>query len=253
MGTRLIARGLRLGESLPCLWSLDHPDAVAAIHAEDVAAGAEAVVTNSFLATDDVLARFGREADLAAVVDASVHLARSAVGGAGIVLGDLAPPADLRAIEPTLATAISLLSRGVDALLLETCRIEAAAAFLRAARDRLRAPILISLCEPTAPENWLALRDLGADVIGLNCMPLPKLCAALLEIPEEIDLPRIARPSRSAPDVDPVPWSDRIRPLLDANVRIIGGCCGTDDGDTRAAREAVRGRCSGFPDGRPAL
>src|SRR5581483_10567116 len=80
MGTRLIARGLDLAHDDPCLWCLDRPDEVLDIHRRDVAAGADAVLTNTFGANRLTLDRLGRSADVVAINRRAVELARAAAG-----------------------------------------------------------------------------------------------------------------------------------------------------------------------------
>jgi hypothetical protein len=60
MGTRLIERGLDLRHDDPALWNRTHPEIVSAIHARDVAAGAEAIVTNTFGANEAWLGFIGK-------------------------------------------------------------------------------------------------------------------------------------------------------------------------------------------------
>src|SRR3954453_4253877 len=67
MGTRLIARGLDLLGDDPALWNLSHPGVVRELHARDVAAGSDAVVTNTFGANRIWLARYGRAKDVAEI------------------------------------------------------------------------------------------------------------------------------------------------------------------------------------------
>ena len=53
-------RALVLSSDDPALWNLTHPEDVVALHRRDVAAGAEAIVTNTFGANRCWLAKFGR-------------------------------------------------------------------------------------------------------------------------------------------------------------------------------------------------
>ena len=79
MGTRLIERGLDLRHDDPALWNRTHPEIVSAIHARDVAAGAEAIVTNTFGANRTWLDRFNRPVGptpVAASTAAAVAIAR---------------------------------------------------------------------------------------------------------------------------------------------------------------------------------
>ena len=75
MGTQLQARGLAAGE-LPELLCLTNPEEVTQIHAAYVAAGADAVTTNTFGANQDKL---GTAATVEEIFDAAVACAR--IGG----------------------------------------------------------------------------------------------------------------------------------------------------------------------------
>src|SRR4051812_16772915 len=93
MGTRLIARGLDLTGDDPTLWNLSHPDEVRELHGRDVAAGSDAVVTNTFGANRNWLARYGRAGDVAAINRRAVGLARETVGPDRFVFGSIGPTA----------------------------------------------------------------------------------------------------------------------------------------------------------------
>ena len=79
----------------PCLWNLTHPEMVLAIHRRDVAAGAEAVLTNTFGANRFWLARVrprsdARRGDQPAAPPAGCRGRR---GRRRFVVGDLGPTA----------------------------------------------------------------------------------------------------------------------------------------------------------------
>src|SRR4051794_7638951 len=94
MGTRLLPLGLRLEDDDPCLWNLSHPDDVAAIHRRDVAAGSQALLTNTFGANRAWLRRFGAAVGAVGAINrAAVDLARDASGPGRFVLGDIGPTA----------------------------------------------------------------------------------------------------------------------------------------------------------------
>ncbi len=56
LGTMLLAAGLRAGQS-PDQWNLTNPDAVRAVHAAYLAAGADVIATNTFGSTKPRLKR----------------------------------------------------------------------------------------------------------------------------------------------------------------------------------------------------
>ena len=100
MGTRLMALGLDPASDDPALWNLSRPDDVLAIHRRDVAAGAGAILTNTFGANRFWLARFGRQRRRRVDQSPGVRLARRAAGPGRFVVGDIGPTAALRSREP---------------------------------------------------------------------------------------------------------------------------------------------------------
>src|SRR5262249_8351391 len=94
LGTRLIAQGLRIEDDDPCLWNVTRPSAVLAIHRRDIAAGAEALLTNTLGANRHALARLRRRTPDPAVLNrAAVVLARRAAVHGVFVIGSIGPTA----------------------------------------------------------------------------------------------------------------------------------------------------------------
>lgn len=246
MGTRLLARGLDPRRDDPCLWTLDRPGEVADIHRRDAAAGAVAVLTNTFGANRVWLARRGRGADLEAINRAAVELARRAVGSSGLVLGDIGPST---ADEPGAAgeQAALLADAGVDALILETFRLdEAIAAMAEVASIPGRPPVIVSLWTwPVAVESAARrLADAGADVLGANCRPaLPDLLVLVRRLADAFGGPLLVKPGvdpRDPPEVTtPAAFATAVPDLIRYNVRMIGGCCGTTEAHVAAVVGAI--------------
>ena len=198
MGTSLMAQGL-IGRA-PA-WNLSHPEQVKAVHLAHVAAGAELVLTNTFV---------GASPEEAA---AAVRLAR--VSGARYVGGSL------WAGLPDLEAQVSRLA-GVDSIWLEaaTSADQALSAVRRAARATTL-PIVITCALPGAP-----LRDLceaGAAAAGYACSPWPA-------DPADADVIKLA-----ADGLSPEEWARRLPPA-----RLRGGCCGTDERYLAALRATAR-------------
>ncbi len=251
MGTRLVARGLDLGRDDPCLWNLDRPDDVLNIHRLDRAAGAVGLVSNTFGANRAWLARFGRRDDVESINRAAVALAREAAAPDGIVLGDIGPTC---AVEPGAAGEQAARQRdaGVDAILLETFRLEPALAVLAEVRAALGGdpvPIVVGLWQwPDAVEDAARrLVDAGADAIGANCRPaIAEVPTLIRRLAAAVPCPLLAKPGVGPGDGDgeadsnPSAFAAAVPGLLDQNVRLIGGCCGT----THAHVAALAAACS---------
>ncbi len=189
MGTALIARGRR-GRAPAA--NLAAPDIVLSIHSAHVAAGAQLVLTNTFI---------GASAEEAA---AALRLARAS--GARWVA------ASLWAGLSDLPLQIAQLA-GADAIWLETATsADQALAAVRAAVKVTSLPVAVTCALRSAPLQ--ALRDAGAAAAGYNCSPWPDdwTGADILKA--------------DAAGLSPADWASRLtgRPLP----RLAGGCCGTD-------------------------
>jgi 5-methyltetrahydrofolate--homocysteine methyltransferase len=247
IGTRLLERGLELPGDDPALWCLSHPDLVEAIHRRDVASGSDAILTNTFGANRSWLARFGQVSEVGAINRAAVALARSAAGEDRFVIGSIGPTT---AAEPGAAAeqGTILVKEGVDALLLETFRYPEVGPVLAEVTAAVRGavPVFVSLCEwPEEPRRAAGrLVDRGAAVLGLNCGPGAAQAVALAgRLGREAGVPLLVKPGsgpRAEAVMSPEELAAVVPVLLDQNVRLIGGCCGTDERHIAAVAACVR-------------
>jgi methionine synthase I (cobalamin-dependent) len=241
MGTRLIARGLDLAHDDPALWNWSHPWAVDQVHAADVAAGSEAVLTNTFGTNRAWLARYDLEDQVERFNRIASVLARIGAGVGTLRLGSIGPTA-AEAPGAVREQAEALAETGVDALIFETYRADAAERALREVTGRVHIPLLVSLVawpEPLA-EAVGRLADLGAEAVGANCQdgmePAVELARRLRDV---TDLPLIFKPAAGRPGVEPAPPSSFARavPALRAlGPVLVGGCCGTTEAHVAALR-----------------
>jgi methionine synthase I (cobalamin-dependent) len=247
MGTRLLEQGLDLGTDEPAVWCLSHPDAVVAIHRRDVAAGSDALVTNTFGANRCRLARFDQVTEIGRINRAAVELARIAGGEERFVIGSIGPAT---AAEPGAGAeqATILVKEGVDALLLETFRYPEVECVLEEVTAAVRGgvPVFASLwewpAEPSAAAGRLVSR--GAAVLGINCAPGAAPAVALARrLGREAGVPLLVKPG-SGPGAEAVMSPEELAAvvpaLLDQNVRLIGGCCGTDERHIAAVADCLR-------------
>jgi 5-methyltetrahydrofolate--homocysteine methyltransferase len=243
MGTRLIARELDLTADDPALWNLSRPEVVARVHASDVAAGSEAVLTNTFGANRPWLARFGRADRFEAINRRAVGLARRAVGDGRFVLGSIGPTA-VATPEAVREQAEMLAEAGVDALFFETYRADQAERALREVAGRVRIRLLVSLVAWPEPLAELARRlaDLGAEAVGGNCQdgmaPALRLAERLRAVTR---LPLIVKPSAGRPGAEPTSpgsFAQAVPALRALGPVLVGGCCGTTEAHVAALRAA---------------
>jgi len=265
MGTELSRRGV--DTSLP-LWSaralLQDPDAVARIHADHVAAGAEIVTTNTFRTHRRSLAQEGVGEMAAELTALAVRLARQAAEGAtprpGLprryVAGSIAPLEDCYSPDLTpphdelLAEhgemVENLVAAGVDLLLLETMPTirEAAAAAMAAVASGV--PVLAGLTcgsdgRLLSGESVTAaartLEPLGVHGLLINCTPADVLEPALQELALAASTPIGAYGNVGHAEsvlgwantdvLDPDDYLRYARRWLNVGAHLVGCCCGT--------------------------
>ena len=267
MGTELQKWGLPAGAD-PVLWSLDHPDVLAAIHREYIEAGSQIIYANTFGANARKLARSGRSVDQ--VVAGAVAIARQAAVGTGVKVAlDIGPLGELleplgtltfeAAYEQFREIALAGERAGADLAVIETMTdlYEAKAALL-AVKENTSLPAFVTMSFDgggrtftgcTVQSMARTLEGLGADAIGLNCSLGPDQLAPLLaELCRNTRLPVIAKPNAGLPDpadghydMGPEDFAAAMLPCLEAGAAILGGCCGTSPEYIRKLREAVTG------------
>ena len=244
MGTRLIALGLDLASDDPAVWNLARPDDVLDLHGRDIAAGADALLSNTFGANPVALSRLVRPYDAADLNRRAVSLAREAAGPDRFVIGSLGPTAVDRP-EVYREQAEVLAVAGVDALILETHTYPQARLGLARLRHLTPLPILVSLhAWPGSPRSAARrLVQLGATAIGSNCQPGMGPMLGLVEgLRRATDAPLLVKPSAGlpgAPPASPESFAAAVPRLIAQGVRLFGGCCGTTEAHVAALRAAL--------------
>ena len=266
MGTMLQASGLKLG-GLPEELNFTNPDLLVEIHKKYIAAGAQAVYTNTFGANRHKL-RSSRYT-VTEVVERAIELARKAAEGTDVLValdvGSLGrmmrPTGDMPVDEAyDMFKEIMLAGRGADFIAIETMTdlMEIKTALL-AAKENTDLPVVCTMsfeenrrtftgCSASAMA--LTLAGLGADVVGMNCSLGP---AEALPIAEEImrwsSVPVIIRPNAGLPDpktnlydVTPEQYADEIEKIAALGVKMFGGCCGTTPDYIAAVSRRLKGK-----------
>jgi 5-methyltetrahydrofolate--homocysteine methyltransferase len=276
MGTELQRAGLRPDENA-ATWNLLHPRRVRAVHRAYLDAGAEVLLTNTFLINVEPFAvpmwmggrptdgRFGLWPRAYALIGPSAPYRVAAVGP---VAGDPAREFDslnrLYVQESCTNFQPHDCCHFPHAILLETCsspRVRYALARLRPWRE---GPLLLSLAfhpgdrgRPVtasghSPE-WFArrARAWGADALGVNCgreIGMGEIIEIVRRYRQETDLPLFARPNAGTPRREGDRWvyphtpeamADRLPELLEAGACMVGGCCGTTPAHIAAFRTVV--------------
>jgi 5-methyltetrahydrofolate--homocysteine methyltransferase len=276
MGTQLQQAGLPPGGCGEA-WNLDAPDTILAIQRAYVEAGSDCLITNTFGASRIMLDRHGEGARTRDINRAAVAIARRAFGGRpGFVLGDIGPFGGL--MEPYGDIAVAdverafgeqaeaLVAGGADAIIIETQtsldELGVAIAAAKAAGapcvigsvafDRMREGEEVRTMMGTSPEQAAEfMAEAGCDILGLNCGTGidMRMAASVARLYRSISgLPIMAQPNAGTPVLEnlkvvyketPDEMAAGVSALLEAGVRIVGGCCGSTPAHIRRFREVL--------------
>ena len=271
-GTLLYARGVPLDACFDVL-NLNNPALVQGIHAEYVAAGADAIETNTFGANRFKLAVHGLEAKVREINLRGVKLARDVretMGRDVLVLGSMGPlgkylaplgtVGEAEAREAFREQAEGLLEGGVDAFVVETISdLREAALAVEAIRSVTDLPIIaqaaftdegVTFLGRTPAEVARALSALPVQAVGANCSVGSSVLYEVLEQmrPEAGGRPISIQPNAGLPSrvgerliylSSPAYMADYAARMLAAGARIVGGCCGTTPEHIGAMREVL--------------
>lgn len=258
MGTMLQSAGLPAGAS-PDVWNITNPDAVRAVHAAYLAAGADVITSNSFGSTTPRLKRITHKpAELAA---AGVRLVKEAIAASGKTayaaldigpLGEFLEPLGDLTEEEALAFFREPIEAGVaagaDCILIETMSaLDEALVCVKAAKQYgAGLPVLCTLTYSPAGRLMTgetietvvaALEEAGVDALGCNCGVGPEQLVALLpRFTACATKPLVMQPNAGLPEyqdgqtvylVGPDTFASEMQKLAQGGVWGLGGCCGT--------------------------
>jgi methionine synthase I (cobalamin-dependent)/5,10-methylenetetrahydrofolate reductase len=279
IGTMFYSHGIFINRCYDEL-NLSRPDLVQEIHSGYAAAGADCIETNTFGANQVRLTPFGYRDKLHAINYEGARLAREIAGKNVLVAGSIGPLGVK--IEPwgsmpkTAAKdafkeqARALKDGGVDLFILETftslTEIEQAIAAVQEICDF---PIIASmsvredgnLIFGTRPEGFTrSLEEWGVDAIGLNCSVGPHFMLETLEAVVKLtNKPISAMPNAGFPRMiegrsiyltSAEYMAEYARRFIRLGVKIIGGCCGTNETHIKLMRKAIN---SIIPHKRPTI
>ncbi len=276
MGTMLYAAGLQPGES-PVSWNTSEPDKVRAVHSAYLAAGAQVLITNTFVGSRFALQRHGLGNRAYELNRNGAALLREEVdrsGRSAIVAGDIGPSGEMLAPLGSLAfedavegfeeQARGLIDGGADVIWTMTLSdLEEGHAVIQGVR-RVSADIPIfatmtfdrrgrTMMGVTPEVAARALIGWGATAIGGNCGNGPDEILDVIErmhavAPQAI---LIGKSNAGKPEIvdgvtvfpaTPGAMAESAAQQREAGARIIGGCCGTNPAHIVAMRATVTGK-----------
>ncbi len=257
-GTELSRAGLPPGVA-PEQWNLDNPDAVRRVAQSYVDAGADIILTNSFGGSRFKLAKAGLD-DVKGVNLRAAEISRAAAGDRAFVFASVGPTGEFMAPLGTISEAEmraafaeqigALVEGGADGIVIETMTaLDEALAALRAAKETCDLPVVASFTFDSGPAGYATMMGVrpeqaaaevtkaGAQLVGSNCgLGAQEMVEVVRLLKGSTDLPIWAKPNAGAPQLvdgetvfreTPEETASRVKEMIQAGARVVGGCCGT--------------------------
>ena len=258
--------------------NLSSPETIVQLHRGFVDAGAMVLETNSFGASDVVLAEYGLENQVEQINQAAVDNAREAIGDKAdvYVAGSVGPGTKLPSLGHITVDELTrsmnrqitvLAEAGVDAIIIETCQdlLQAKIAVITCleALERLGKNIPVMLSVTIERQGTMLVgSDIAAVVatmeafdlfsLGLNCATGPTDMESYIRYLSHHWPKRISCiPNQGLPEIidgqtvypmKPAEYAEHMKHFVEqAGVSIVGGCCGTTPEHIRCLADAVSG------------
>jgi 5-methyltetrahydrofolate--homocysteine methyltransferase len=258
-GTEFVQRGLGPGEP-PEAWNLSRREDVFAVAASYVGAGADLILTNTFGGTRLKLAKAGLESQTGEINRLGAEISKQAAVQRALVFASIGPtgefmkPLGLVSEEEMLRDfaeqAKALAAGGADGIVIETMTdLAEAKAALRAVKENTHLPAAVTLTFDKGKKGYAtimgirpeqAVRELekgGADIVGANCgAGIENMVELMQAMRAATHLPLWCKPNAGLPELaggktvyreTPEMMAAKLKALIDAGAKIIGGCCGT--------------------------
>ena len=243
--SKLPARGVELA-------SIENPELIAEIHAEYIAAGAQAIKTNTFVVNR--LTYQGDEVTVRKIIAAAYKLAQNAAYQSEreiFVFADIGPIIGLseqQTLEEYRFVVDCFLELGANNFLFETNATAAGLKEIARYIKEKNPDSFIVTSFSAYPGGFTRdgyfiediVRDIAAskvvDAVGFNCISGVRQLEELLRGVSGIELPLSLMPNAGHPvvskgqtiyETDPAYFGEALAELAGKGVRILGGCCGT--------------------------
>ncbi len=253
--------------------TIEHPNALLALHQEFVHAGAEVLQVLAFYASENKLAQIGYANRLEEINRAAVRIARQAAGDSVLVAGDLCLTWKYEEGNPKSYDECRKLfddqiryqhaeGEGVDFWVAETFLHVGEAKLALQCAQKTKLPVMVTLAfegpktrdGKTPAEAAEILEGAGADIVGTNCWQDPAhMLPAIEAIRKAVKCYVAAQPvayrctdevpfftgQKGFPDkLDPYQLTryelgDFAKKARDLGVNYIGGCCGCEGSHIR--------------------
>ena len=269
MGVRAISEGIDQNRIQAA--NIEHPEVIQKIQRSYLEAGSMALLTNTFNLTEETVQSSGFTME--EIIKAAFDNARAAAEGFPdtYILFDMSPSGYSFHNEDGLfpyEKCYALYSRQVriakefspDCVFIETIGMsDEIKAAINAVRDNSELPIMTSMAFDASGKSWCGedlkkyagvVNELKPLAAGLNCFITPREMLPLIKEFRELSTqPVLAKPNRGQPvhngetttyEMSPEDYAEELYEVFLDGVRILGGCCGTDEKCLSRFTEKVR-------------
>jgi methionine synthase / methylenetetrahydrofolate reductase(NADPH) len=264
--------------------NVKNPDIIERIHSEYVDAGAEIIETNTFGANRYRLSYYHLQDKVREINGRGVEIARKvarhyfehenkqvyvagAVGPTGKLLAPIGKVTNAQMVDAFREQVEVLVEGGVDLIMLETfVSLNELDLAIQAVKEITDLPIIAqkafsedgAILSGNFPLDVVEhLRSRGVDVIGANCTVGPQRMFGIIRSMYKEGVIMSAQPAAGIPTLrdgrsvyhtTPEYLAMYAKQLVEAGVRIIGGCCGSTPAHIREIKKAVSGVQPGVMD-----
>lgn len=259
LGTQLMVRGLKPGE-VPDSWNLEKPEIIKDLFRDYFDSGSDMVQTATFRANGVALKGYGLEESIRKINEAAGEILRSICPPDKCIIGDIGPSGEflppvgkvsLEELEEGFHKQAQALGPYIDAWHLETFSdLQEIKAAIKAVRIDSKKPIIASMTFRKSPRGYFTIMgnsitqcieeliSLGVTAVGSNCTLGSEDFIDLVKSIRDItpDFPLSVKPNAGQPTVEngvsiykqpPELFVEDMQKILDLDVQILGGCCGT--------------------------
>jgi 5-methyltetrahydrofolate--homocysteine methyltransferase len=278
LGTELMTRGLKPGE-VPDLWNIRHPKIIGELFHKYYTAGSDMVQTATFRANTVAMKGAGIEdiEQVRRVNRAAGTVLRDIRPQGRLVIGDIGPSGEflppvgqgsIEEMELGFRLQTQVLDPFVDAWHLETFSdLKELEAAVNAVKGESSKAIIASLTFRKTPKGFFTIMgnslrqlmermlEMKVDVIGSNCtMGSHEFINLSYSMRNELsefgepEFPLSIKPNAGQPELvngvptynqTPKQFAAEIEQVLENNIQIIGGCCGTGPQHVEMLRSVI--------------
>lgn len=251
-GSNLMKAGMPKGVCTE-QWILEHKEVLTSLQKQYIEAGSRVIYAPTFAANRISLAEHGLADQMETMIPQLVALSKACVKDGCYVAGDLTTTGKTSISYEELYTVYQeqiscLRDAGVDLLIAETMlTMDETMAAVEAAHAVCDLPILCSMTVESDGslffggnifEAAIALQEIGADAVGINCSTGPDQFESIIaSLKESLTIPVIAKPNAGMPTIDDKgmahysmdapEFARHMKRLVELGADIVGGCCGT--------------------------